>query len=198
MRDAMKRMKVDVILSAALCTALGVVLLVWPAQTIDIFCKVLAVGLIILGVVDIVSYFMNRSIHPFAGVLGLMVLLVGAWVFFKPESIVSIIPIVIGVILLVHGIQDFKLAFETKENGYDKWWSMFIIAAISIILGAVCIVNAFGVVKLALQFIGVALIYDGISDLWIASRAIRAARDMKREADALDVEYKEVEDDEQN
>lgn len=197
MKDAMKRMKADVILSAALCTALGVVLLVWPAQTIDIFCKVLAVGLIILGVVDIISYFMNRSIHPFAGVLGLMVLLVGAWVFFKPESIVSIIPIVIGVILLAHGIQDFKLGFETKSNGYDKWWSMLIIALISIILGAVCIVNAFGVVKLALQFIGVALIYDGISDLWIASRAIRAAREMKREAEALDVEYKEVKDDEQ-
>ena len=98
----------------------------------------------------------------------------------------------IGVILCVHGIQDIKIALETKGNGYGKWWSMLIIASISLVFGVICIVKAFGVVTLALQFIGIGLIYDGISDLWVASRAIRAAREMKREADALDVEYKEV------
>ena len=75
-------------------------LLVWPAETIDVFCKILAVGLIIMGGVDIASHFMNRSIHPFAGALGLIVLLIGIWIFLRPESIVSLIPIVIGVIPL--------------------------------------------------------------------------------------------------
>ena len=61
-------------------------------------------------------------------------------------------------------------------------------------LGIICIVNAFGVVSLAMKFIGVALIYDGISDLWIVSRTAKAAKAMKQEADALDVDYKEVDD----
>lgn len=194
MKETMKRIKADIILSALVCVALGVVLLIWPAETIDIFCKVLAVGLVIMGVVDLVSYFTNRSVHPFAGALGLIVMLVGIWIFIRPESIVSLIPIVIGVILFVHGVQDLKLALETKDNGYEKWWSILIIAAVSLVLGVVCIVNAFGMVKLALQFIGIALIYDGISDLWVANRAIRAAKAMKQEAEALDVEYKEVDD----
>lgn len=190
--DTLKRIKADVILSALVCVALGVVLLVWPDKTIDIFCKVLASGLMVIGVMNLINYFANRSTHPFAGILGVIVLIVGVWVFVKPESIVSIVPIVIGVILCVHGIQDIKLALETKENGYGKWWSMLIIAAISLVFGVVCIINAFGVVTVALQIIGVGLIYDGISDLWVASRAIRAAKAMKQEADALDVEYKEV------
>lgn len=197
MKETMKRIKADVILSALVCIVLGIVLLVWPSETIDIFCRVLAVGLIIMGVVDLGSYFMNRSIHPFAGVLGFIVVLVGIWIFIQPESIVSLVPIVIGVILCVHGIQDLKLAMETKGNGYEKWWSMLIIAAISLVFGVLCIVNAFGMVKLALQFIGIALIYDGISDLWVANRAIRAAKAMKQEAEALDVEYKEVKDEEE-
>ena len=54
--------------------------------------------------------------------------------------------------------------------------------------------NAFGMVKLALRFIGIALIYDGVSDLWVASRAIRAAKAAGEVAKALDVEYKEVDD----
>lgn len=194
MKETMKRIKADIILSALICVGLGAVLLIWPAETIDIFCKVLAVGLVIMGVVNLVSYFTNRSVHPFAGALGLIVVLVGIWIFIRPESIVSLVPIVIGVILFVHGIQDLKLAFETKNNGYERWWSMMIIAAISLVFGVLCIVNAFGMVKLALQFIGIALIYDGISDLWVASRAIRAAKAMKQEAEALDVEYKEVDE----
>ena len=65
MKETLKRIKADIIVSALLCIALGIVLLVWPAETIDVFCKILAVGLIIMGGVDIASYFMNRSIHPF-------------------------------------------------------------------------------------------------------------------------------------
>lgn len=195
MKETLKRIKADIVASALLCVVLGVVLLIWPAETIGIFCKVLAIGLAIMGVIDIVSYFLNKSIHPFAGVLGLIVLLVGIWVFIRPESVVSLIPIVIGVILCAHGIQDMKLAAETKGNSYEKWWSLLIIAVISLVFGVLCIVNAFGMVKLALQFIGIALIYDGISDLWVANRAVRAAKAMRQEAEAVDVEYREVDDD---
>lgn len=193
MKDTIKRIKADVIMSALVCVALGVVLLVWPDRTIDIFCKVLAVGLVLIGVVNLVSYFVNKSLHPFGAVLGTIVTLVGVWVFGHPSSIVSLVPIVIGVMLCVHGIQDVKLAFETKTNQYEKWWSVLFLALVSIILGLLCIINAFGVVTLALQFIGVALIYDGLTDLWIASRAIRVARAMKRQEEALESEYKEVE-----
>ncbi len=193
MKDAMKRIKVDVIMSALVCVALGVVLLVWPDKTIDIFCKVLAVGLVLIGVVNLVSYFTNRSMHPFGAVLGTIATLVGVWVFGHPNSIVSLVPIVIGVMLCVHGIQDVKLAFETKSNQYEKWWSVLLLALVSIILGLLCIINAFGVVTLALQFIGVALIYDGLTDLWIAGQAIRVARAMKKQEEALESEYKEVE-----
>ncbi len=49
MKDFFKRVKADAIMSAVLCIALGVVLIVWPGETINIVCKVLAAGLIILG-----------------------------------------------------------------------------------------------------------------------------------------------------
>lgn len=194
MKEVLKRIKADMILTALLCVVLGIVIFIWPAETIDIFCKVLAIGLVILGAVDLVSYFRNKGVHSFSGILGLIILLVGFWIFLRPSSVVSLIPIVIGVILTVHGIQDLKLAFETKENGYEKWWTMLIIAAVSLIFGILCIVNAFGMVKLALQFIGIALIYDGISDLWIVTKAVRTAKEKQETEDALDVEFKEMDD----
>ena len=194
MKDTLKRIKADVMLSALLCVVLGLVLIIWSDQTINAICMILAFGLVVMGVVELISYFIGQRMMPFAGVTGLIFILVGIWLFTRPQYIAMIIPIVIGVILVVHGVGDVRLAFETKSNGYEKWWGALLLGLVSLALGVICIINAFGVVSLAMKFIGLALIYDGISDLWIASRAVKAAKRMKQEADALDVEYKEVDD----
>lgn len=190
MREMLKKFRADMIMSALFCIVIGAIIIFWPAQTVDILCKVLAIVLIVMGAAELVSYFWNKITYSLSGILGLVVLLIGIWIFLKPESVVSLIPIVIGVILAIHGIQDLKLALETKKNGYEKWWSMLLMALISLLLGVICIVKAFGVVTLALQIIGVALVYDGLSDLWIAYKASKYAKAAKK--DVLDVDYKEI------
>lgn len=195
MKETLKRIKADVILSALLCVILGIVLIIWSDQTIKIICMLLAFGIIVMGVVNLTDYFINHTLTPFSGMSGLVFIIVGIWLFFvKPESIAMIIPIVIGVVLAVHGITDIKMSIESKANGYDKWWSSLLLGVISLALGVICIINAFGVVKVAMIFIGIALVYDGISDLWIVSRTVKAAKEMKKEADSLDVDYKEVDE----
>ena len=87
MMDMIKRMKADMFLSAALCIVLGVVLLIWPAQTIDLFCRILASGLIVIGIVNLVSYFANRELHPFGAVLGTIVTLIGIWIFVRRRAL---------------------------------------------------------------------------------------------------------------
>lgn len=179
-------------LSALFSIVMGVILVAWPETTLDIICKAIAIILIVMGAAELVSYFWNKITYSLSGILGLVVLLIGIWIFVKPQSVLSLIPIVIGVILAVHGIQDLKVAFDTKRNGYARWWSMLLMAVISLVLGIVCIVNAFGVVALTMQIIGIALVYDGISDIWIVYKASKYAKAMKEEQEALDVDYKEV------
>lgn len=197
MKEFFKRVKAGIVIGALLCVALGVVLLIWPKETIDMFCKALAVGLVVMGIVNLATYFIDRAERVFSGILGLIVLLVGIWIFIKPERVEGIIPIVIGAILAIHGIQDIKLAIETKRNGYENWWAILLVAAVSLALGGACIVNAIGLIVLAMQFIGVALIYDGISDLWVVAKVLQAAKAMRQEAEALDVEYREVDEETQ-
>lgn len=43
-----------------------------------------------------------------------------------------------------------------------------------------------------MQFVGAALIYDGISDLWVVTKTVRTVKEMEREAKAVDVDYKEI------
>jgi|UniRef100_UPI003FF1555C conserved hypothetical protein len=192
MREIMKKFRADMMLSALFSIVMGVILVAWPETTLDIICKAIAIILIVMGAAELVSYFWNKITYSLSGILGLVVLLIGIWIFVKPQSVLSLIPIVIGVILAVHGVQDLKVAFDTKRNGYTKWWSMLLMAIISLALGIICIVNAFGMVTLTMQIIGIALVYDGISDIWIVYKASKVAKEMKEERDALDVEYKEV------
>ncbi len=192
MREIMKKFRADMMLSALFSIVMGVILVAWPETTLDIICKAIAIILIVMGAAELVSYFWNKITYSLSGILGLVVLLIGIWIFVKPQSVLSLIPIVIGVILAVHGVQDLKVAFDTKRNGYAKWWSMLLMAIISLALGIICIVNAFGMVTLTMQIIGIALVYDGISDIWIVYKASKVAKEMKEERDALDVEYKEV------
>lgn len=192
MREIMKKFRADMMLSALFSIVMGVILVAWPETTLDIICKAIAIILIVMGAAELVSYFWNKITYSLSGILGLVVLLIGIWIFVKPQSVLSLIPIVIGVILAVHGVQDLKVAFDTKRNGYTKWWSMLLMAIISLALGIICIVKAFGVVTLTMQIIGIALVYDGISDIWIVYKASKVAKEMKEEQEALDVDYKEV------
>ena len=42
------------------------------------------------------------------------------------------------------------------------------------------------------MFIGLFLIYDGVSDIWIISRVSHAAKQLKQEIEAVDADAKEV------
>ena len=103
MKEALKRIKADVILSAVLSMALGVVLFVWSDQTINVICMVFACGLVVMGAVNLARFFTDRVMNTFSGILGLVLVLVGVWLFARPSYIAVIVPIVIGVSLLCTG-----------------------------------------------------------------------------------------------
>ena len=64
-------------------------------------------------------------------------------------------------------------------------------------LGLACIVDCFGIISMTLTLVGVALVYDGVSLLFIISRIQKTARNVKRgmqEWDAIESEVIEERD----
>lgn len=195
MKEFFKRMKMDAIVSALVCIAFGVVLILYPVQTTTAACRIVGAVIGVLGIVKIISYIMKSSeknaLHL---TLGIILSVVGLWILLNPTSIQTLIFIGIGVVLFVHGLEDFAYALETKRGGYDTWWLIFVMAVFCMVLGVVCIVDSFGVISVALTFVGIALIYDGISDLWIVSRVNHVAKEVRRAAMAVEAESEIIED----
>lgn len=196
MKEFAERLKIDVIITAFVCIGLGIVLILWPVEVTTVVCKAIGGIIAFLGAVRVLGYTMHREEkHSMHLLLGLVLLLVGIWIFLKPHSIQSILFIGIGAVLFVHGLEDLKYALEAKRNGYESWAILMLMALLGMIFGIICIVDCFGMISITLSFVGIVLIYDGITDLWIISRVVRAAKEigktmkeMQQDADAVETE----------
>lgn len=193
MKELFKKLRIAAYVSALLTIALGGILIAWPMEVTGMICRVLGVLLVVMGAVYIFGYIMEgRGILTIAG--GLLFLLLGVWIFITPGSIATLVPIVIGVVLLVHSLRDFQMAAEAKQNGSTRWMMLFLLALLNCVFGVVCICDSFGVVSVAVRMLGIALVYDGISNMIIVFHTVQAVRYAAEKIAPIDVEAHEVDE----
>ena len=139
------------------------------------------------------GYFVeSRGILSITG--GLLFLLLGVWIFITPQSIATLVPIVIGVVLLVHSLRDFQMASEAKQNGSERWGLLFLLALLNCVFGVICICDSFGVVSLAVRMLGIALVYDGISNMIIVYHTAQAIKYAAEKIEPIDVDAHEIDE----
>ena len=94
----------------------------------------------------------------------------------KPEFVIRLIPVIVGIIIILHGIYDLQQAVYLCRAKYSFWWLALLFAVLTVAFGGVLIWNPFEAMNIAVKFIGVFLVFDGVSDLWIFSRARRVTK----------------------
>ncbi len=194
MKDILKQIRADLMISSIICIIFGIILLFRPIETVSVFCRILAVIMIVVGGMFMFSYFLNWMSSGLSAAMGLIVALIGIWIFVSPEIIMTLIPIVIGVVLLFHGLQGVKMAWESKSYGVESWTFSMVLAIISLVFGVLCIIDAFQATKAAMQLLGIALIYNGVSNLLITTRTTKAAKEFNKNMEPVDVEAKDIDE----
>lgn len=192
----LKKLKTNIVISAVLCIVLGIVLVIWPDMSMQIACAAIGVVLLLGGIVRLVQYFVVRDGSMYAQmnlIMGIVLTVVGVWIVLKPDKVLAIIPIIIGIVIVLHGLNNLQQAITLCKEKYDKWWVALILGLLTVGFGVLLICRPFAALDTVVMLIGIFLIYDGLSDLWIVSRIYRTAKELKQEAEALDVEAEEVE-----
>lgn len=174
MKEKIKSLRLNITISALISVLIGVLLIIFPTQSLNTIGKVIAVIIIFSGISVIISQIYESGVNVMGIVVGAVIALVGIWMFNSPSGIISIIPIAIGVLLVAHGIQDLKLAIEATRAKADRPWIPYLISVLNIVLGIICIAGAFNILKIATQLIGFMLIFDGISDIGIVHKVRKA------------------------
>ncbi len=191
----LKEMKWEAILTGILYILLGIVALVIPETMQKTLGYLIGIVLIVAGLVSMVCYLLRDARENYYHnefVFGLVGIVLGAAVLYKVEVIISLIPFILGILVLFSGCSKLQDAIDLKRLGYGSWVGMLVVAAINIILGIVLICNPFKAAVILFRVLGIGLILSGASDCFSTVYFARKLRRFKQEAEALDSSFEEI------
>ena len=191
----LKELKWEAILTGILYILLGIVALVIPETMQKTLGYLIGIVLILAGAVSMICYLLRDARDNYYHnefVFGLVGIVVGVAVLYKVEVIISLIPFILGILVLFSGCSKLQDAIDLKRLGYGSWIGMLVVAAINVILGIVLICNPFKAAVLLFRVLGVGLILSGASDCFSTIYFARKFRRFKQEQDALDSTFEEI------
>ena len=178
-----KSLKVNYSLSAVICVILGIVLLVWPGQSTQVVCMVLGIVLGGFGLIQIILYLATKEktmVSHSMMMLGVVLAVIGGWIVLKPETIIKAVPMIVGILIVIHGFHNAVQAIDLKKMQYDNWWVALLLSLLTVALGVVLICNPFTIVDTVVRIIGAFLVYDGLSDMSILSRVFKTKKNREK------------------
>ena len=164
-------------------------------MTVQIACRAIGAVLVIMGVSKLFGYVYSRDGSLFSQInliVGIIITVIGVWIFTSPEKIIAMVPILVGIIIVMHGINNLQQTVKLCKGQYDKWWIALVLGLVTVGFGIVLIINPLKMDTLV-RAIGIFLVYDGVSDIWIVSRVAHNAKVLRQEKEAVDVDAEEVE-----
>lgn len=149
----------------------GILLLIDPVSFTAGIITVIGIGLMVIGLIDVIKYF--RTDAEFAAVgqymtKGLISLLGGAFCAFKSHWFLATFPVltvIYGAVVLVTGLGKIQMTVDMARTKNKKWFLALISAAISIVCGIVILGNPFTSTGVLWMFTGITLIVEAVLDL---------------------------------
>ena len=180
----LKQLKWNLILLAVIFIALGIVLILWPGATMKTICYLLAAMLLALGVASLINYLrkdISGIIYRYDLVVGLCAILGGILVIVKVDKLTDLIPAVLGFLVTMSGILKMQNSVDMLRLGHGTWHVAFAMAIVNIVAGIVLLMNPFEAAQILIMCIGIALVYSGITDLYVTISISRRLSKIKTE-----------------
>ena len=174
MKTILQEQRRSSVIVALITMVLGAVLVVWPDRSVRLMCTLLGAALLICGLVYILGWLVRRregGISAFTLIPGVVLSGLGIWLMTSSDSVIALVQYVFGAVVIFHGVLDVQSSVSLMRQGAARWWLDLALSALTLALGALILINPFGLV----------LIYDGLSDLWIIHRLSRMVRDLERD-----------------
>ncbi|MDC7294860.1 MULTISPECIES: HdeD family acid-resistance protein [unclassified Butyrivibrio] len=192
-----KKYKLHNIVQALITIAIGLVLAVWPGASVNFVTKALAVLLLLIGVVFVIAYFVRKEksfVSSGEFVVGILVAVIGAWIFVNPGQFTDLIPKLFGVFIIVSGLGNLGQTFSLIKAKFSKWWTSLLIAVLTVGLGAFLLFNPTSAKEIAITLIGAFLIIDGVTNLLTYIMVMIAQKNKEKDEEALVTDAEVVEE----
>ena len=120
-------------------------------------------------------------IYRYDLVVGLCAILGGILVIVKVDKLTDLIPAVLGFLVTMSGIMKMQNSVDMLRLGHGTWHVAFAMAIVNIVAGIVLLMNPFEAAQILIMCLGIALVYSGITDLYVTISISRRLSRLKTE-----------------
>ena len=158
----------SIVLPIAFDIVCGLLLIFFGDKALRITTYVLSGLMIILAVWLTLCYLrstpLEKITHSYLA-CGLALAFSGTILAFNPDYLREFLPFVWGLALLFGAFLKFQYAFDEKAVKIEKWWILLIMAAFSLVIGILCLVNPDFLGDKREMFIGIILVVEAVLDI---------------------------------
>lgn len=153
---------------AILTAVFGLILLIWPTLSSTILCYALSAGVLVYGVYRLIAYFRHKpqsamQRHDFSS--GIILVVLALIILIKPELVISVLPVLLGLLLVMGAARETQIAIDLSRMEQARWYLPLIAAVVQAILGVMILWNPFATAMVLMQFIGISLLVESVSQI---------------------------------
>lgn len=148
-----------ILLFAGLCLAIK------PSSFMNAICYIAGAVCIVIAALKFFSAYKKNTISKEAP-LCIILLLLGAVLIFLQGSIISILPLIVGICFLFSGLLKLKSAYAFKNANADVYKKLMISALIGVVFALLIIILSGFIGELIYRLIGVLLIYNSLENIF--------------------------------
>lgn len=189
MREKISRILNGQIATSLIYILMGLCLIFMPVDMVNILCRMIfGVVLIAAGLYHIWIYVQEKANATLMDLFsGGLILVLGIYLFYNPQVVVQLLPILLGTFILTDSVWVLKGCWKLRkeESSGLEWKILLIGSAVFIGFGIVMIVNPFPAVRPMVIFAGCILLVNGIADfafLFLMKKGIRTITGIRKRA----------------
>ena len=162
-----RRTKATVILMGVALLVLGLAMFVSPIGATVMIVQTVGWVLAIAGVLTLVRCWARRSaeLRQADLMMGIVELAPGLVLVLWPGAFVAVIYVLIGVLILITGVNDVIEAGAVRRLGLPGYGWRMAVAVLTLLLGAIVVTSPFTMAEFVMLVAGVALIFDGVTEI---------------------------------
>jgi len=123
---------------AVITIGLGIIVLVWPSETLTVLSVLLGLQILLLGIFWLISAFGDDTTSPgLTGFVGVLLIIGGIIVLRNPFETVTVLATILGVVWIVTGIVQVMEAITNRRT--DHRWLLALTGLISLAAGIVVV-----------------------------------------------------------
>lgn len=182
MENFMSKFMKSSIFSSIALVILGALLFFQSELTIVSISYIIGAVLVGIGVVSMLKFIanLNKNIKNELDIIyGTVTVILGIIVITNPKAIASIIPFILGILIVVSSATKLGYGFELKKANNELWIGTVVIALITLLCGILLLFNPFAGAKFILKVVGALIFVYAVLDIISTFRIRKTIKPLK-------------------